>query len=146
ARETLAWHSGLADFAFAMQGLGSGPISLFGTDEQKRRWLPSVAAGDAIAAFAISEAEAGSDVGAMATVARRDGGGFVIDGAKTWISNAGIADRYVVFARFPETGERGFVALVVDADSPGLRVAERIDVTAPHPLGTVAFDRCRVGA
>ena len=145
ARETLAWHSGLADFAFAMQGLGSGPISLFGSDDQKRRWLPSIAAGETIAAFAISESEAGSDVGAMTTVARRDGGGFVIDGAKTWISNAGIADRYVVFARFPEGGERGFVALVVDADNPGLRVTERIDVTAPHPLGTVVFDGCRVG-
>ena len=146
ARETLAYHSGLADFAFAMQGLGSGPISLFGSDEQKRRWLPPVASGDAIAAFAISESEAGSDVGAMTTVARRDGDGFVIDGAKTWISNAGIADRYVVFARYPEAGERGFAALVVDANNPGLRVAERIDVTAPHPLGTLVFDGCRVGA
>jgi acyl-CoA dehydrogenase len=146
ARETLAYASGLADFAFAMQGLGSGPISLFGSDEQKRRWLPSVASGDAIAAFAISEAAAGSDVGAMTTTARRDGDGYVIDGAKTWISNAGIADRYVVFARFPEAGERGFAALVVDADNPGLRVSERIDVTAPHPLGTLTFDGCRVAA
>src|SRR4051812_26169850 len=146
ARETLAYHAGLADFAFAMQGLGSGPISIFGSDEQKRRWLPSAAAGETIAAFAISEADAGSDVGAMTTVARRDGDGFVVDGAKTWISNAGIADRYVVFARFPEAGERGFAALVVDADNPGIRVSERIDVTAPHPLGTVVFDGCRVGA
>ncbi|HEX6748819.1 MAG TPA: acyl-CoA dehydrogenase family protein [Longimicrobium sp.] len=146
ARETLAYHSGLADFAFAMQGLGSGAISLFGSDDQKRRWLPSVASGDAIAAFAISESEAGSDVGAMTTTARQDGDGFVIDGAKTWISNAGIADRYVVFVRYPEAGERGFAALVVDADNPGLRVAERIDVTAPHPLGTLEFDGCRVGA
>jgi len=146
ARETLAYASGLADFAFAMQGLGSGPISLFGTDDQKRRWLPSVAAGETVAAFAISEADAGSDVMAMRTVARRDGGGFVIDGSKTWISNAGIADRYVVFARFPEAGERGYVALAVDADNPGLRVSERIDVTAPHPLGTLVFDGCRVEA
>jgi alkylation response protein AidB-like acyl-CoA dehydrogenase len=146
ARETLAYASGLADFAFAMQGLGSGPISLFGSDDQKRRWLPSVASGDVIAAFAISESEAGSDVAAMTTTARRDGDGFIIDGAKTWISNAGIAGRYVVFARFPEAGERGFVALVVDAGNPGLRVSERIDVTAPHPLGTVVFDGCRVGA
>jgi alkylation response protein AidB-like acyl-CoA dehydrogenase len=129
-----------------MQGLGSGPISLFGSDDQKRRWLPSVASGDAIAAFAISEADAGSDVMAMTTTARRDGGGFVIEGSKTWISNAGIADRYVVFARFPEAGERGFVALVVDAENPGLRVTDRIDVTAPHPLGTVVFDGCRVAA
>ncbi|HET7464324.1 MAG TPA: acyl-CoA dehydrogenase family protein [Longimicrobium sp.] len=146
ARETLAYASGLADFAFAMQGLGSGPISLFGSDEQKRRWLSSVAAGEAIAAFAISEADAGSDVMAMQTTARRDGGGFVIDGSKTWISNGGIADRYVVFARFPEAGDRGFVALVVDAENPGLRVSERIDVTAPHPLGTLVFDGCRVKA
>jgi acyl-CoA dehydrogenase len=145
-REALAYASGLADFAFAMQGLGSGPVSLFGTDDQKRRWLPSVAAGETIAAFAISEADAGSDVMAMTTTARRDGGGFVIDGSKTWISNAGIADRYVVFARYPEAGERGFVALVVDADNPGLRVSERIDVTAPHPLGTLVFDGCRVDA
>jgi acyl-CoA dehydrogenase len=146
ARETLAYAHGLADFAFAMQGLGSGPISLFGTDEQKRRWLPSVASGDAIAAFAISEADAGSDVSAMTTAARRDGGGYVIDGEKTWISNAGIADRYVVFARFPEAGERGFAAFVVDADNPGLSVTERIDVVAPHPLGTVRLDGCRVDA
>jgi len=146
ARETLAYASGLADFAFAMQGLGSGPISLFGSDEQKRRWLPPVVSGDAIAAFAISEAEAGSDVGAMTTTARRDGGGYVIDGRKTWISNAGIADRYVVFARFPEAGERSFGAFVVDADNPGLRVSERIDVTAPHPLGTVELEGCRVAA
>jgi acyl-CoA dehydrogenase len=146
ARETLAHADGLADFAFAMQGLGSGPISLFGSDEQKRRWLPAVVSGDAIAAFAISEAEAGSDVGAMTTTARRDGDGYVIDGRKTWISNAGIADRYVVFARFPEAGERGFAALVVEADNPGLRVTERIDVTAPHPLGTLQLDGCRVPA
>jgi len=146
ARESLAYASGLADFAFAMQGLGSGPISLFGSDEQKRRWLPSVAAGETIAAFAISEADAGSDVMAMTTTARRDGGGFVIEGSKTWISNAGIADRYVVFARFPEAGERGFAAFVVDADNPGLRITERIDVTAPHPLGTLVFDGCRVDA
>lgn len=144
ARETLAYAHGLADFAFAMQGLGSGPISLFGSDAQKRRWLPSVASGEAIAAFAISESGAGSDVAAMTTTSRRDGSGYVIDGEKTWISNAGIADRYVVFARYPEAGERGFAAFVVDADNPGLRVAERIGVVAPHPLGTVGFDGCRV--
>jgi len=144
ARETLAYASGLADFAFAMQGLGSGPISFFGSDEQKRRWLPSVAAGETIAAFAISEVDAGSDVMAMRTTARRDGGGYVIDGEKTWISNAGIADRYVVFARYPEAGERGFAAFVVDAANPGLAITERIDVTAPHPLGTVTLDGCRV--
>jgi alkylation response protein AidB-like acyl-CoA dehydrogenase len=146
ARETLARASGLADFAFAMQGLGTGPISLFGSDAQRDRWLPRVAAGEAIAAFALSEPEAGSDVGAMATTARRDGGGFVIDGRKTWISNAGIADHYVVFARFPEAGERGFAAFVVEADNPGLRVSGRIRTVAPHPLGTVEFEGCRVGA
>ena len=145
-RELLAHASGLADFAFAMQGLGAGPISMFGSDEQRARWLPAVAAGDAIMAFALSEPDAGSDVGAMATTARSFGDGYVIDGEKTWISNAGIADRYTVFTRFPEAGERGFAAFVVDADNPGLRVSERIDVTAPHPLGTVDFDGCRVGA
>jgi alkylation response protein AidB-like acyl-CoA dehydrogenase len=145
-RELLAHASGLADFAFAMQGLGAGPISLFGSGEQRARWLPPVAAGDAIMAFALSEPDAGSDVAAMTTTARADGDGYVIDGRKTWISNAGIADRYTVFARFPEAGERGFAAFVVDADNSGLRVAERIDVTAPHPLGTVEFDGCRVGA
>jgi acyl-CoA dehydrogenase len=146
-RETLGRHSGIADFAFALQGLGSGPLSLFGTAEQRRRWLPRVAAGQAIPAFALSEAEAGSDVAAMTTTARRaadDGGGFVIDGEKTWISNAGLADFYVVFCRFPEAGERGFAAFVVPADNPGLQVTARIDVLAPHPLGTITFRDCRV--
>lgn len=145
-RELLAHASGLADFAFAMQGLGAGPISLFGSDEQRARWLPAVAAGEAIMAFALSEPDAGSDVTAMTTTARSEGDGYVIDGRKTWISNAGIANRYTVFARFPEAGERGFAAFVVDADNPGLRVPERIHVTAPHPLGTVDFDGCRVKA
>jgi acyl-CoA dehydrogenase len=144
ARETLGRAWGLADFAFAMQGLGSGPISLFGSDALKERYLPPVARGERIAAFALSEPNAGSDVAAMQTTARRADGGFVIDGTKTWISNAGIADHYVVFARFPEAGERGFAAFVVDADNPGLRVSERIDVIAPHPLGTLVFDGCRV--
>jgi acyl-CoA dehydrogenase len=145
-RETLGRHSGLADFAFALQGLGSGPISLFGTPEQRSAWLPRVAEGRAIPAFALSEAEAGSDVTAMTTTARRDGDGWVIDGAKTWISNAGIADFYIVFCRLPEAGERAFGAFLVEAENPGLRIAERIDVMAPHPLGTVAFDGCRVPA
>jgi acyl-CoA dehydrogenase len=145
-RESLAYAGGLADFAFAMQGLGAGPISLFGSAEQQRRWLPPVARGEAIMAFAISEPEAGSDVMAMTTRARRVGGEFVLDGRKTWISNAGIADRYVVFCRFPEAGERGYAAFVVDADNPGLRVSERIEVTAPHPLGTLELDGCRVEA
>jgi acyl-CoA dehydrogenase len=147
ARETLARHSALADFAFAMQGLGTGPISLFGSEELRSRYLPPVAAGDAIAAFALSEAEAGSDVTAMATTARREPDGrFTIDGAKSWISNAGLADHYTVFCRFPEAGESAFIALVVDDDNPGLSVRERVDLMAPHPLGTVVFRQCRVPA
>jgi acyl-CoA dehydrogenase len=129
-----------------MQGLGSGPISLFGSEELKRRYLPPVAAGERVAAFALSEPEAGSDVAAMRTTARREGDDFVIEGRKTWISNAGIADHYVVFCRFPEGGEKSFAAFVVEADNPGLRVAERIEVIAPHPLGTLEFDDCRVPA
>jgi acyl-CoA dehydrogenase len=145
-REGLAYESGLADFAFAMQGLGSGAISLFGSPAQRRHYLPGVAEGTKIAAFALSEREAGSDVAAMSTLARPDGDGWVIDGTKTWISNGGIADFYVVFARTgPEPGARGLSAFVVDADTPGLRVAERIDVVAPHPLATLAFEGCRVG-
>jgi acyl-CoA dehydrogenase len=143
-RETLARHAGLADFAFAMQVLGSGPISLFGSEALRRRYLPPVAAGEKIAAFAISEPDAGSDVAAMRTTARRDGDAYVIDGRKTWISNGGIADHYVVFCRFPEGGAKSFVALVVDADNAGLRVAERIRVIAPHPLAALDFDHCRV--
>ncbi|MFY9821019.1 MAG: acyl-CoA dehydrogenase family protein [Thermoanaerobaculia bacterium] len=147
-RETLARHSGLADFAFALQGLGSGPLSLFGSPEQRRAWLPRVAAGRAIPAFALSEAEAGSDVAAMRTTARRDidGDGWVLDGSKTWISNAGLADFYMVFCRVPEAGERAFGAFLVEADNPGLRIAERIDVLAPHPLGTLEFTDCRLPA
>jgi acyl-CoA dehydrogenase len=133
ARETLAHREALADFAFAMQGLGSGAISLFGSGEQRERYLPGVAAGERIAAFALSEPEAGSDVAAMATTASADG---LISGEKTWISNGGIADFYTVFARAPE----GITAYVVDADAPGLRVAERIDVMAPHPLARLVFD------
>jgi acyl-CoA dehydrogenase len=147
ARETLAYRSALADFAFAMQGLGSGPVSLFGTDAQRARWLPPVAAGAALMAFALSEAQAGSDVAALATTARRDDDAWVLDGEKTWISNAGIADRYVVFARTGEgEGHRGLSAFVVDADAPGLTVAGRIETASPHPLGTLRLDRCRVPA
>lgn len=143
-RETLGRHSGLADFCFALQGLGSGPVSLFGTDEQRQTWLPRVAAGQAIPAFALSESEAGSDVSAMQTTARRDGDGWVIEGEKTWISNAGLADFYVVFCRLPEAGDKAFGAFLVEADNPGLTVSARIDVIAPHPLGTIAFRGCRV--
>jgi alkylation response protein AidB-like acyl-CoA dehydrogenase len=143
-RETLARQSGLADFAFAMQGLGSGPIVLFGSDALRARYLPGVVAGTSIAAFAISEAEAGSDVSAMRTTARADGDAWVLEGEKTWISNAGLAEFYVVFARMPDEGERAYGAFVVDADAAGFAVTQDIDVIAPHPLGTIAFDGCRV--
>ncbi|MDH5346073.1 MAG: acyl-CoA dehydrogenase family protein [Gammaproteobacteria bacterium] len=144
-REALAYHSGLADFSFAMQGLGSGPVSVAGTGDMRKRYLPDVAAGRAIAAFALSEAEAGSDVAAIATTATADGTGYVIDGSKTWISNGGIADFYCVFARTGEApGARGLSAFVVEADSPGLAIAERIDTIAPHPLATLSFTGCRV--
>jgi len=146
-RETLARHAGLADFAFAMQGLGSGAIALFGSEEQKARYLPRVAAGSAIAAFALSEPDAGSDVAAMACAARVDGDDYVLDGEKTWISNGGIADFYVVFARTGEAdGARGISAFIVDADTPGFTVAERIEVIAPHPLARLRFDGCRISA
>jgi len=144
-RETLARHNGLADFAFAMQGLGSGAISLAGSEAQKERYLGRVARGEAIAAFALSEPDAGSDVAAMACAARLDGDHYVIDGEKTWISNGGIADFYVVFVRTGEApGARGISALIVDADTPGLEIAERIDVIAPHPLARLRFSGCRV--
>jgi acyl-CoA dehydrogenase len=146
-RETLARHDALADFAFALQGLGSGPISMHGSRALKEKYLRAVCAGDAIAAFAISEANAGSDVGAMTTSAKLDGDAYVLDGEKTWISNGGIAQFYVVFARTGEAaGSRGISALVVDAETPGMTVAERIHVIAPHPLATVRFANCRVPA
>jgi acyl-CoA dehydrogenase len=144
-RETLAWHHGLADFAFAMQGLGSGAISLHGTPEQRARYLPRVANGSAIAGFALSEPLAGSDVAALACAATDDGDAYVIAGEKTWISNGGIADFYVLFARTGEAaGSRGISAFIVDADTPGLTLAERIDVIAPHPLARLRFEQCRV--
>jgi acyl-CoA dehydrogenase len=145
-RESLAYHSGLADFAFAMQGLGTGAITEYGTDKQRERYLPAVVHGDSIAAFAVSEADAGSDLAAMQCTARSDGDTFVIDGEKTWISNAGIAAHYVVVCRYPEAGDRGYIALIVDADAAGLAVTERIQVNAPHVLGTLRFDECRVPA
>jgi acyl-CoA dehydrogenase len=153
-RETLAWHDGLADFAFAMQGLGSGPISLAGSREIKQRYLPRVAAGEAIAAFALSEPDAGSDVAAIKCSARLDGDSYVLDGEKTWISNGGIADFYCVFARtraaeFRPDGSvtaRGISVFVVDANTPGFTIAKRIDVIAPHPLATLAFAGCRIPA
>ncbi|ALC13086.1 acyl-CoA dehydrogenase family protein [Sphingopyxis sp. 113P3] len=139
-RETLARHSGLADFAFAMQGLGSGTISLFGTEAQKTAYLPEVAAGRKIAAFALTEPASGSDVASMETTATRTADGFVVNGAKTYISNGGIADYYVLFARTGEApGARGVSAFIVDADTPGLDVTDRIAVIAPHPLATLTF-------
>ncbi|ODV11130.1 MAG: acyl-CoA dehydrogenase [Rubrivivax sp. SCN 70-15] len=153
-RETLARHDGLADFAFAMQGLGSGPITLAGSEALKASLLPRVARGDCITAFALSEPEAGSDVAAIACTARDDGDTYVLDGEKTWISNGGIADVYCVFARTGEEpgrgpeagarGTRGLSAFVVEAGTPGLAVAERIEVIAPHPLARLRFEGCRV--
>ncbi len=146
-RETLARHEGLFDFCFAMQGLGTGPISLFGNAWQRRHYLPPVRRGERIAAFALSEPQAGSDVGAIATTARREGEHWVLDGIKTWISNGGIADHYVVFARSDEAGgAKGLSAFIVDAAAPGLEVAARIALIAPHPLATLQFRNCRVPA
>jgi len=144
-RETLAYHAGLADFAFAMQGLGSGAITLYGSEELKQRYLPRVAAGEWIAAFALSEPEAGSDVAAMTTSATLDGDEYVLNGTKTWISNGGIADFYTVFARSePISGAKGISAFIVPADTPGLKIAERIEVIAPHPLATLQFENCHI--
>ena len=146
-RETLARRSGLADFAFAMQGLGSGAISLAGSTDIQNKYLPRVCSGERIAAFALSEPEAGSDVGALATTARRERDHYVLDGEKTWISNGGIADFYCVFARTGEApGSRGISGFVVDADTPGLEISEPIPVIAPHPLATLRFRNCRVPA
>jgi len=144
-RETLARHSALADFAFAMQGLGTGSITLYGTDAQRARFLPPVRAGHAIAAFALSEPDAGSDVAAMAMSATKIAGGWRLDGLKTWISNGGIADHYVVFARVGDVpGTKGIAAFIVPAATPGLEIAERIEVMAPHPLATLRFASCFV--
>lgn len=144
-RETLAWHDGLADFAFAMQGLGTGAIGLSGSEELRHTILPKARSGEWIAAFALSEKDAGSDVAAMVCAARKDGEHYVLDGEKTWISNGGIADVYTVFARTGEApGTRGISAFVVFADDPGFSITERIDVIAPHPLATIRFDNCRI--
>ncbi|EHP44594.1 putative acyl-CoA dehydrogenase [Cupriavidus basilensis OR16] len=147
AREALAYRDGLADFSFAMQGLGSGPISLAGSEALKAEVLPKVLRGELIPAFALSEKDAGSDVGAMSCSARRDGAHYVVTGEKTWISNGGIADLYVLFARTGEApGTRGISAFVVYPDDPGFSIAERIDVMAPHPLATLRFDEMRIPA
>jgi acyl-CoA dehydrogenase len=145
-REILSRHDPLTAFAFAMQGLGTAPMLLFGDESLARAYLPEACAGRRIAAFAISERQAGSDVAAMAATARPDGGEYVLDGEKTWISNAGIADHYVVFCRMPESGERAFGAFVVDADTAGFAVTERLSMMAPHPIGTIRLSACRVPA
>ncbi len=146
AREILARRSALADFAFAMQGLGSGAITLFGSAELQHRFLPGIVEGRLIAAFALSEREAGSDVAAIAMLAAHDGDAYVLDGEKTWISNAGLADFYVVFARSGEPGTKGLSAFVVEAGAPGVTVTARIETISPHPLGTVRFESVLVPA
>jgi len=145
-REILGWHDGLADFAFAMQGLGSASISLYGTDAVKKKYLPPIREGKSLAAFALTEPEAGSDVAAIAMTAKPDGPAhYRLDGEKTWISNGGIAGQYVVFVRTGEApGAKGLSAFVVDADAPGLSIAERLEVIAPHPLARLRFEGCRV--
>src|SRR5947207_880469 len=144
-REALAYRDGLADFAFAMQGLGSGAITLAGSDAQRASWLPRIASGEAIPAFALSEPEAGSDVAALSTTALRDRDGWMLNGCKTWISNGGIADFYCVFARTgTEAGSRGISAFLVPADAPGFSVAERIELIAPHPIARIELRDCRV--
>ena len=146
-RETLARHDGLADFAFAMQGLGTGAISLFGRPDQKSEWLTLTRAGKALSAFALSEPASGSDVANMAMTAVRDGDDYVLNGEKTWISNGGIADVYCVFARTGEApGAKGLSVFIVPADTPGLEIAERLEVEAPHPLARLAFNDCRIPA
>src|SRR5690606_33412020 len=146
SRETLARHDGLADFAFAMQGLGTGAISLFGTPEQQR-WLEKTRTGKAISAFVLTEPRSGSDVANMEMTATRDGGDYILSGEKTWISNGGIADLYCVFARTGEApGAKGISAFLVPADTPGLKIAERLETIAPHPLARLVFDDLRLPA
>jgi len=145
AREILARHDGLADFAFAMQGLGTGAISLFGSDEQKAAWLPLTSSGKAIAAFALTEPQSGSDVANSTMTADRDGDTYVLNGEKTWISNGGIADVYTLFARTGEApGAKGLSAFIVTPDIPGFEIAERLETIAPHPLARLRFTDCRI--
>lgn len=147
SREHLAYQDGLADFAFAMQGLGTGAISLFGSAEQQAAWLPQTRAGKAISAFALTEPRSGSDVANATMTATRDGNHFVLNGEKTWISNGGIADVYTLFARTGEApGAKGLSAFIVTPDLPGFAVTERLDTLAPHPLATLRFTDCRVPA
>lgn len=144
-REHLSYESGLADLIFAMQGLGSFPVTLAGSGDIKRRLLPRVRAGKAIAAFAVTEPDAGSDVGAIRTTARLDGDGYVLQGEKTFISNAGLADFYTVFAKTDaDRGNKGISAFVVERDAPGFSFKEKLELIAPHPIGRIAFDECRI--
>lgn len=146
-RETLARHDGLADFSFAMQGLGTGAITLFGTEEQKSHWLPLTRSGQAISAFALTEPQSGSDVANSTMTAERDGDDYILNGEKTWISNGGIADVYTLFARTGEApGAKGLSAFIVPADLPGFEVVERLETIAPHPLATLRFTDCRIPA
>ena len=146
-RETLARHDGLADFAFAMQGLGTGAISLFGSEQQKDEWLTKTRQGQAISAFALTESQSGSDVANSTMTATRDGDHFVLNGEKTWISNGGIADLYTVFARTGEApGAKGLSAFIVPAGLPGFEITERLETIAPHPLATLRFTECRIPA
>ena len=145
AREILARHDGLADFSFAMQGLGTGAISLFGDDTQKKTWLPKTRSGEAIAAFALTEPQSGSDVANSTMTATPDGDAYVLNGEKTWISNGGIADVYTLFARTGEApGAKGLSAFIVTPDLPGFEVTERLETIAPHPLALLRFNNCSV--
>ena len=147
AREELSYALPLADTLFAMQGLGSYPVTLAGDARLKKRHLAAVATGASIAAFALTEKNAGSDAAALETTARRDGRYYVLDGEKRFISNAGIADVYTVFAKTdPGAGARGITAFVVEADTKGFEVSERTATIAAHPLGSLRFERCRVPA
>jgi acyl-CoA dehydrogenase len=147
ARETLARHDGLADFVMALQGLGSAPILFSGSAAQRAAYMPRVITGEAVPAFALSEEEAGSDAAGIRTTAEKRGGGYILNGSKMWISNAGLADFYVVFARTGEApGARGISAFIVDADTPGLRVSEQVEVMAPHVIAALRFEDCEVPA
>ncbi len=146
-REILARNDGLADFAFAMQGLGTGAISLFGSPEQQAEWLPLTRSGQACSAFALTEPQSGSDVANSTMTATRDGDDFILNGEKTWISNGGLADVYTLFARTSnEPGARSFSAFILPAGLPGFEVAERLEVIAPHPLARLKFTDCRIPA
>ena len=144
-REELAWGSALADVMFGVQALGASPIALAGSEEQQRHYLPPLAKGERLAAFALTEPNAGSDVSAIATRAIRDTNGYRLKGVKHFISNAGIAHTYVVFASTdPEAKTKGLTAFIVESDSAGFTVKEKTPLLSPHPIGVLAFDDCFV--